>query len=164
MNEAFYRETMTGLQADIKRAEIEESELEGRLSLVRLRLGEMRKAAGSIARILSEMTGDPAFGEIAEGKAGVRHADIAERVLRDIGRPLRVPEIGRRMTEMGHHLPSDQRLRDSAIFSALKRRPHVFVKAKRGLWALKEWGLEGDEGGGSLGFDAHDHGETESQD
>lgn len=150
MNEAFLQRTLDELRAEIAAAEAEEAEIQqemqavqARLHAVQLRLRELRRAGSSFARLLGELTQESSESDAwTEGDSPVRHADIAEQVLRETEHALRVPEIGQRMLQKGHPLPADERLRDSAIFAAMKRRPHVFERVARGLWALKEWGRE----------------------
>lgn len=143
VNEAYYRDVLSQLHDDIRKAEAEEEGLKSRLLNVQQQLLGMRKSANSFECMLGLkiMLTPPARPTELEEDRPVRHADVAERVLREAGRPLRIPEFAALMAKTGHTLPEDERLRDSAIHSALRRRPHVFKRIGRGVYALAEWNL-----------------------
>jgi hypothetical protein len=164
LNEAFYRDALEQLRADIESARAEEAEIlreldqvRTRLEATQARLHDMRRAASSMRRLLGDVAVHASDADVwTDVETPVRHADVAEEVLREAGHPLRVPEIGQRMAQKGHPLPSDSRLRDSAVFAAMKRRPHVFGRAGRGLWMLLDWGTELHTGQNSLDFTGGD--------
>lgn len=142
MNDLAYSEILAKLRHDIREAESEASRLQVRLDDVNSRLTDMQRAAESIARLIGECLSEVSRSEDvigSEPKSPIRHADVAERILREAGTALRVPEIATRMMMAGHPLPDDERIRNSAVYSALVRRPNVFVRASRGNWGLKEW-------------------------
>jgi hypothetical protein len=155
VTETFYRGFLNQVRHDIAQDEAEETRLKAELTVVQSRLAEKRHAAASVARLLGQMTNSPEeaeeLGRLANEQP-TRHADIAEQVLRTVGRPLRVPEIGTRMMQLGHPVPEDARIRDAAVYSALARRPNIFYKVARGLWGLQEW-LSSPNGKGGLNFD-----------
>lgn len=144
MNEAFYQGVHDRLRKDLAECEAEEATLREQLTTVESRKADMRKALESVARLLGESIQDVAADREAassdDGSATPPHADVAEEELRKIRRPARVSEIASRMADRGHPLPDDERIRDSAVYSAMLRRPNVFTRVGRGLWALTEWG------------------------
>ena len=66
------------------------------------------------------------------------HADVAESILRSTGKPMRVGEIIEEMRIARHPLPTEDTRAFGAVYSALKRRPAMFVKLDRGMWDLAE--------------------------
>lgn len=142
MQEDFYRNVLSRLREEINEAEAVADNLKADLSRATARLTDLRRAAHSFASLLGEAGWETSPGtDLDPNTQAVRHADAAYRVLAMHQQPMRVPEIADRMANMGHPLPSDQRIRDSAVFSALRRRPLNFTRVGRGLWALKEWNL-----------------------
>ncbi|MGE4197662.1 MAG: hypothetical protein AB7G11_11125 [Phycisphaerales bacterium] len=134
MTSSLYETALDNLAIDIRQAASEEADLSRRLADARERLRQMRRAASSFACLLGKET--PDIPKARDNGRPPRHADVAARVLMAEGRPMRVPEIGERMAALGHALPEDRNIRDSAIFSAMKRRPRMFVSVERGVWAL----------------------------
>jgi hypothetical protein len=67
---------------------------------------------------------------------GPKHANTAEKILRDAGKPMTAAEIIGKMEEMGHPLPPDPHIRHSAIYSSMQRKPSVFIRISRGKWGL----------------------------
>lgn len=132
---ACYAETLIRLREDIRQAEADESGFKVALADVQRHLTEMRRAEAALAWLV----GESSAVSVAVSGRPARHADVAERVLRGAGRPLRMPEIAALMSSAGHPLPDDIRNRDAALHSALQRRPEIFRKVSRGLWALVEW-------------------------
>lgn len=154
MHEDFYRNVLSRLREEIKEAEAVAGNLQNELARATSRLADLRRAAHSFASLLGETESEasPAT-ELDPNPQALRHADVAYRVLRTHGEPMRVPDIAEKMAETGHPLPPDQRIRDSAVFSALRRRPQDFTRVGRGLWALKEWNLPEPPNQDDLHFD-----------
>jgi hypothetical protein len=137
----YYRAVLDRLRADVDRVAAEERDLAGRLAVVRARLGDLRRAADTLDRLLGETSSG---GRAPDDGRPTRHADVAERVLRAAGRPLRIPQIADAMVRLGHPLPDDPRIRDGTVYAAVWRRPHVFRKVRRGLYGLAEWPDDGE--------------------
>ncbi len=100
---------------------------------------DFRKLQAALAPFVdstvSTETGDPNHPSQGDSKP-VRHADIAQAVLEETKGPLHISDIINAMIAKGHPLPSDPDLRQSAVYSAMLRRPAIFERVGGGRWAL----------------------------
>jgi hypothetical protein len=64
------------------------------------------------------------------------HADVARRVLRVAGRPLRTGEIVKLLVEEGHLTPEEESTCMGAVYSSMARRKTEFCRLTGGLWGL----------------------------
>src|SRR4051812_42477362 len=87
----YYREVLDRLQKDIRQDEEREAVLGNELALVQNQLAKKRKAAKASSRILAPLSGQPMTPDDSSEGTTPRHADVAEEVLRESGKPMRVP-------------------------------------------------------------------------
>lgn len=141
-------------QADQKIEEIQSQQAVNRRDLERYRLlvaqvailaGETTDETGPtleeppVVLPHSAVTGENGRDE----ESSVRHADVAEIVLRKAGKPMRTKDIIKAMVEIGHPLKGDDSSRFNTIYKALQRRtPQVFEKRGKMGWALSSSGID----------------------
>lgn len=71
-------------------------------------------------------------------------ADIIATVMREIGAPMRAPEIAGRMLESRRVSPRELKQLSAVVFTTLSRRPDLFEKSSPGMWTLKAAELKKD--------------------
>jgi hypothetical protein len=133
------RRKIIHLKAELDREEHEAGLLE---ELMRLRSQNSNEDQESAAQL---------FSFSIAGGADVspsRHAVVDEvaQILGDEGHPLHINDIMKVLTDLAVPLPGKG---DQANVIAHMRRDPRFVRPSRGVYALKEWGLEDHGHGGS---------------
>lgn len=136
-----YRTCLDQICTDIQETESRMAKLRQELNDELYDLDMMREAAKLIGHLISGDTVDdgsrPTHNQVWS-RVG-RHIDIAERVMRTTGHPMRFQEIIEAMRKAEHKVGVDHNGWNSSLYRALNENKNTFKKIERGVWSLVEW-------------------------
>lgn len=129
------RELLADIQSQKTKLAAELDDLAATERVLLKRLGNKAETSRSTMRIRRRRTPlDPEATEPAS--TGAKRYEQCAQVLKENGKPTPTPVIASRILDMG--IGTDVHNIGAQIFTAMKRRPDIFVKQPNG-WALREW-------------------------
>lgn len=140
MNSAMHRQFLEEIQADIANRQAEIDKLQAEIANMQLVAiyHESKLKNGDLAHPT------PNRGHVKpttpkRGIQGLMKHEAAERALRAIGKPARVPEITKWLLDQGYGKDLEGRIFSNTIYTSMNRRPQQFRNLGEGVWTLVEW-------------------------